>query len=69
VIAGIDLGTQGVKVLLVDDGFRARGKAFRPYPTRYPAPGWAEQEPADWEAALGQAMREALSLAGARPPR
>jgi xylulokinase len=67
VIAGIDLGTQGVKVLLLGSGFRSRGKAFASYPTLYPRPGWAEQEPVRWELALGTAMREALGQAGARP--
>jgi xylulokinase len=66
VIAGIDLGTQGVKVLLLTDGFRMQGKSFAPCPTCYPRPGWAEQDPAHWDAALGRAAREALAQAGAR---
>jgi xylulokinase len=64
VIAGIDLGTQGIKVLLVESGFRTRGKAFAPYPTSYPRPGWAEQDPAQWERALSAAVGEALVQAG-----
>jgi len=31
VIADIDLGTQGVKVLLLTDGFRMQGKYFAPF--------------------------------------
>jgi len=32
----------------------------RPYAPAYPRPGWAEQDPALWEAALGPAVAEAL---------
>jgi xylulokinase len=67
VIAGIDLGTQGVKVLLLDRGFRAVGRAFAAYPTRHPRPGWAEQDPWDWEQGFGRAMRQAVRETGAEP--
>jgi xylulokinase len=67
VIAGIDLGTQGVKVLLLDRGFRVAGRAFEGYATRHPRPGWAEQDPADWLLALGRAARRAVREAGAEP--
>ena len=66
-IAGIDLGTQGVKVALFDRAFKAEGAGFTAYPTRHPKPGWAEQDPAEWELALGQAVRAALQEAGAEP--
>jgi xylulokinase len=67
VIAGIDLGTQGVKVLLLDRGFRTAARAFAAYPTRHPRPGWVEQDPRDWEQALGRALREAVRDAGVDP--
>ncbi len=67
VIAGIDLGTQGVKVLVCDRGFKAAGRAFEAYATLRPRPGWAEQEPAEWEQALGRAARRALREAGVDP--
>jgi len=67
VIAGIDLGTQGVKVLLFDRGLKAAGRAFVGYPTRLPRPGWAEQDPADWEQALGRAAHRAAREAGVDP--
>lgn len=66
-IVGIDLGTQGVKVLLFDRGLKAAGRAFEGYPTRHPRPGWAEQDPADWEQALGRAVRRAAREAGVDP--
>ncbi len=66
-IAGIDLGTQGVKVLLFDRGWHPAGRSFAAYPTRHPRPGWAEQDPLDWERGLGQAMRQAVREAGIEP--
>ena len=68
-IAGIDLGTQGVKVVLFDKGLKPAGAAFAAFPTRHPKPGWAEQDPADWEQALDLAVRGALREAGAGPAR
>ena len=46
---GIDIGTSGVKALLIDDNGKAVGEASAPSvePVR-PQPGWSEQNPADW---------------------
>jgi xylulokinase len=46
---GIDIGTSGVKALLIDESGRALGEATAPAvePVR-PHPGWSEQNPADW---------------------
>jgi xylulokinase len=46
---GIDIGTSGVKALLIDENGRAIGDASAPAiePVR-PHPGWSEQNPADW---------------------
>ncbi len=46
---GIDIGTSGVKALLIDDNGNALGEASAPAvePVR-PQPGWSEQNPADW---------------------
>ena len=46
---GIDIGTSGVKALLIDEHGRARGEAAAAAvePVR-PHPGWSEQNPADW---------------------
>jgi xylulokinase len=46
---GIDIGTSGVKALLIDEAGRALGEATAPAvePLR-PHPGWSEQNPADW---------------------
>ncbi|MEQ9635219.1 MAG: xylulokinase [Devosia marina] len=46
---GIDIGTSGVKALLIDESGKALGDASAPAvePVR-PQPGWSEQNPADW---------------------
>ena len=46
---GIDIGTSGVKVLLIDENGKALGEATAAAvePVR-PHPGWSEQNPADW---------------------
>ncbi|MDO5706181.1 MAG: FGGY family carbohydrate kinase, partial [Paracoccus sp. (in: a-proteobacteria)] len=43
---GIDLGTSGVKVLLIDDVQRVLGSATAPLSVQRPHDGWAEQNPA-----------------------
>ncbi len=49
---GIDIGTSGVKALLIDEHGRALGDASAPAvePVR-PHPGWSEQNPTDWRTA------------------
>ena len=46
---GIDIGTSGVKALLIDENGKALGEASAPAiePVR-PHPGWSEQNPTDW---------------------
>jgi len=46
---GIDIGTSGVKALLIDEDGKALGDASAPAvePVR-PQTGWSEQNPADW---------------------
>ncbi len=45
---GIDLGTSGVKALLLDADQRVVGSASAPLEVSRPRDGWAEQNPADW---------------------
>ena len=53
---GLDLGTSGVKALLIDDTQRIVGSSAAPIPVSRPHPGWSEQDPADWVAATEAAM-------------
>lgn len=55
---GIDLGTSGVKVLLLDEVQQVRATATAELEVSRPHPGWSEQDPADWIAALDKAMGE-----------
>jgi xylulokinase len=63
-----DLGTTGNKATLFDaeEGV-ALASTFEAYPTAYPQPAWAEQDPADWERAIWQATRGLLYLTDIDP--
>jgi len=55
---GLDLGTSGLKGVLMDDAQNVLAEATAPLSVNRPADGWAEQSPADWigaaETVLGQ---------------
>ncbi|MCK8464048.1 xylulokinase [Aliiroseovarius sp. S1339] len=55
---GIDLGTSGLRALLVDADGAPIGATERHYGVEHPHPGWSEQDPANWIAALGAAVDE-----------
>ncbi len=62
-VVGIDLGTQSLKAVVCDEHLHVLGAHAVPYPTRYPRPGWAEQDPTGWEAILAPAVAGALAAA------
>jgi sugar (pentulose or hexulose) kinase len=68
-LLGIDVGTSSLKAVLFDEGLRPLASARREYPTRYPGPACAEQDPEDWDRALCDATRELLERTGTRPAR
>lgn len=53
---GLDLGTSGLRALLVQDDGQVIAQAEAGYPVAHPHPGWSEQDPADWITALGQVL-------------
>ncbi|MBE0554647.1 MAG: xylulokinase, partial [Rhodobacteraceae bacterium] len=53
---GIDIGTSGVKALLMDNDARVVGSHDAALTTSRPRPGWSEQDPADWLAAVQAAV-------------
>jgi xylulokinase len=57
---GLDVGTSGVKALLVGESGEVEGAATVALTLSTPRPGWAEQDPDDWWAAAVAAMRELL---------
>ncbi|MFN7154484.1 MAG: xylulokinase [Acidovorax sp.] len=58
---GIDLGTSGVKLLLLDDAHIVVATADAAVPQHRPQPTWSEQHPADWMAAVEAAMEQLRS--------
>lgn len=48
---GLDLGSSGLRALLIDEQQTVRGSAESHYEMLRPHPGWSEQNPADWIAA------------------
>jgi xylulokinase len=64
VLLGLDVGTTGVKALLLDPHGRVCGAAIEGYPLRTPRPGWAEQDPHDWWTAARASIREVLAGTG-----
>lgn len=68
-IVGVDVGTQSLKVAVLDAALQIRGRAARSYPLLYPRLGWIEQDPRQWERALAPAIADALGAAGAEPRR
>ncbi|MBV0912024.1 xylulokinase [Anianabacter salinae] len=57
---GLDLGTSGLKGILIDVSQRIVAEATAPLTVQRPAEGWSEQAPADWVAAA-EAVFDALS--------
>lgn len=58
---GIDLGTSGIRVLLVNDDGLPIGSAEREYAVSHPQSGWSEQNPDDWIQGLESAITEIRS--------
>ncbi|MGB2892545.1 MAG: xylulokinase, partial [Albidovulum sp.] len=53
---GLDLGTSGLKAILIDDGQNIVAEATAPLSVSRPQDGWSEQSPADWIAAAESAI-------------
>ena len=47
-VAGVDLGTTGIKAVLFDETGTPVAQAQREASCAFPRPGWAEQDPAAW---------------------
>ena len=60
----IDIGTESARAaVFAGDGIRV-GEGQSPYPTSFPRPGWAEQDPEQWWRGAVDASRAALAQAG-----
>ncbi|RDJ22290.1 xylulokinase [Bosea caraganae] len=65
-VLGIDLGTSGVKSVLVDERDHIVAEAAAPLSVSRPQPLWCEQEPEDWWQAVAATLD---ALAAAEPKR
>ncbi|MCX8081828.1 MAG: xylulokinase [bacterium] len=65
-LLGIDVGTTGVKILLIDEGGRIQGSVTEEYPLFTPKPGWAEQNPSDWWEATVKGIRRLIEETGVK---
>ncbi len=62
-LLALDLGTTGVRALVVAADGSVPARAYRPLSTSYPQPGWVEQDPVEmWERSV-EVMREVLDSA------
>jgi xylulokinase len=58
VVIGLDLGTGGVRAIVVDLQGELIAQTTKSYPLLTPQPGWTEQNPADWVEASFKALLE-----------
>lgn len=63
-LLAIDLGTESARVAVYAQDGTPLGAGESGYPTVFPRPGWAEQDPADWWRAVVHATRAAMASAG-----
>lgn len=64
---GIDLGTSQLKVQAIDAAGHPIAAASIPLTLAIPQPGWAEQTPSDWWAALAEACRILFAARAVQP--
>ncbi len=58
---GLDLGTSGLRAILVDGEGSVVAASDQVYPVAHPSSGWSEQNPADWIAATERALDDLRS--------
>jgi xylulokinase len=66
-VIGIDVGSQSVKAVLLDQDGDVIAEAGVPHETNYPASGWAEQDPRCWERGIVRCVRELRRRSGVGP--
>jgi xylulokinase len=59
-LMGIDIGTTGVKTLIIDSSGNVLASATVEHPMYTPRPQWAEQDPEDWWQGTIQSIRQAI---------
>jgi xylulokinase len=66
-LIGIDVGTSGVKALLVTPAGKIVAQASAGYPISHPKPLWSEQNPDDWWTATVKVVRQLVKQAKLKP--
>ena len=67
VVVAYDVGTSGVKAVVVDAGGEVLGSRVRTYGIDTPRPGWVEQDVELMAVELGRASRDVLDAVGTDP--
>ncbi|NMC82553.1 MAG: xylulokinase [Armatimonadetes bacterium] len=62
-LIGLDIGTSGVKGVLLGEDGTVSASSVREYPLATPQPGWAEQNPEDWWRGTVEVLRELTAAA------
>jgi xylulokinase len=68
-VVGVDLGSQGTCAQAISADGTTVATSYVPHSLSYPRPGWAEQDPDQWLAAVAQALGELRRSVGGRPLR
>jgi xylulokinase len=63
-VAGIDVGTSGVKCIIIDESGKVLSSCTENYPLYTPQAGWSEQKPEEWWEATRKAMKDAVAKSG-----
>ncbi len=66
-LMGIDIGSSGCKVSILNLKDRRFRTFSSEYQTYYPKPTWAEQDPEDWIKSLSKLIRKSLKETGCQP--
>ncbi len=66
-LLGIDIGTSACKTAVFDENGKVIASGNGDYQVYYPHPGWAEQNPEEWWAAVCHAVRTTLEKGKIRP--
>ncbi len=68
-VVGVDVGSQGTCAQAVGPDGAVAATAYVPHTLSFPQPGWAEQDPNEWLAALARALAEVRLAVAPRPLR
>ncbi len=62
-VLGCDVGTQSTKGVLLTESGAVVAEATAPHRVQFPAPGWAQQDPAEWVGAAAEVIRQLVRAA------